>query len=72
MTCDIHLYVEKRNRELKTVWYPCSCEMQECYNQVFKDNEDDDYGEWLGLLNYMKAIESNGKYDVRAVFWFDG
>lgn len=163
MTCGIHLYIEKRNRELKTVWYPCSfrgeftdivygmfaalnnvrnywnikplenrgipndlgplafdayyqkivtevvdeehecsidditeddiivehngqrycnriwhsanwctiCEMQECYNQVFKNLKDNDYGEWLGLLNYMKAIESNGKYDVRAVFWFD-
>lgn len=47
-------------------------EMQECYDQVFKNKAEEDYLEWLGLLNYMKAIDSNEEYDVRAVFWFDG
>lgn len=45
-------------------------EMEQCYNQVFKD-EKGDYIEWLALINYMKTLESNGEYEVRAVFWFD-
>ena len=47
-------------------------ELQKCYNQVFKDKEHDDYCEWLGLVNYMTALEDNGEYETRAVFWFDG
>ena len=123
MTCGIHLYIEKRNRKLNTIWYPCSfhgeftdiaygmfaalnnvrnywnikplenrgipndlgpLDFDAYYQKIVTEvvdeehecsiddiTEDDDYGEWLGLLNYMKAIESNGIYDVRAIFWFE-
>lgn len=48
-------------------------EMQECVDQVFKKDGEYNhcYIEWLGLAGYMKALEDNGKYEVRAVYWFD-
>ena len=49
-------------------------EMVECVNKAFK-NKDGEYEfgyiEWLGLAGYMKALEDNGNYEVRAVYWFD-
>ena len=30
-----------------------------------------DDSEWWALLQYMKALEKNGDFEVRAVFWFN-
>ena len=30
-----------------------------------------EYVEWLALAGAMEAIESDGNYECRAVFWFD-
>ena len=49
-------------------------EMEQCIDSVFKDENGNlrgDYMEWLVLLNIMKAYESTGQYECRAVFWFD-
>ena len=43
-------------------------ELESCYKLVFK-KKNNDYAEWLALIDYMKALQK--QYEVRAVFWFD-
>jgi hypothetical protein len=50
-------------------------ELLECIDDVFKDKTTGkytgDYYEWVALAAYMKALEDNGNFEVRAVYWFD-
>jgi hypothetical protein len=46
-------------------------EMAECVESIFKDPYGGNGIEWAALATYMKALEGNGKFEVRAVFWFD-
>ena len=49
-------------------------EMEHCINTIFKDDAGNWKGEpyeWLALLGAMKGYEATGKYECRAVFWFD-
>lgn len=49
-------------------------ELEKCINEVFKDENGNwigDYSEWTALLGAMKGYEMSGKYECRAVYWFD-
>lgn len=73
-------FLKKKGKQLycsNPDWHtPSWCtadELQSCFNTVFGDKMpySGDYIEWLALINYMKAFESTGEFDCRAVFWFD-
>lgn len=49
-------------------------EMRKMVTDNFYTNElgwHGDYVEWLALVGAMEAIETDGNYECRAVFWFD-
>lgn len=50
-----------------------TAEMEHAIETVFKENGkySGDYIAWLGLLGLMKGLETDGRYECRAVYWFD-
>lgn len=61
------------NPDYHTPSWCTSEELQNCFHTVFGEKQpyEGDYIEWFALISYMKAFESTGEYDCRAVFWFD-
>jgi len=45
----------------------CLTEFTTGENHKYRGN----YLNWVGLAAYMKALEDNGNYEVRAAYWFD-